>query len=1785
MGYDKKFNKTSYVNRTVAAFEVLIEGKIKGFYDEPFDSKWISKYEGFGAFKELMSDPYKDSDWDKNNLQFRESVRKVYDLVGKYVDYQYPKMKIDKSRDEVYKLAIQGIKNSTLTSFFTEKVLVDAMVKPIAEKIKNGSFLDPSAGTGRFMESFLENSLNNNNEVIGIEKEAYTYLFGKYLLKDSLLNNDNVKYIRKTFETYKIEDNSINFIASNIPFGDIKVFDPEFFKSKEKVRSQSTNAIHNYFFLKSLDALKKDGYLAFITSTGVMDSQRSTDLREYLMLHSKIASAIRLPNNTFEENAGTEVNSDIIILQKRDKAIRIDQLSDDDKAFISLGKLDNGYKTNGYYIKNPQNVLGYWDEAYMHGGKGLALKPNNENDSIDKIAANVARIIQNDLNNKIDNSVLFSENISSLFTKIETPQLNLFDLGTTDANVTKPEKQKSVLLSNFNGQNDVINGLIYDSNKVVYRVDTLNRKKESGLITPLDIKDTNRLIALIDVHSSVNKLKQYEVDRESINESIRIVANNKYDEFVSKYGSIGSKENKEVRDLFIDEFTLRAYEKVVDGKFVKADFFLNGFIIRENEDVKTLTLEDAMMLSMANYLKVDFEFIAAKMGQEDTEKIKQECIQNGLVFPNPDFKSNVINYVTKDEFQSGLVQYKIDYLTEHKEAIYGSNEVEYYRDLALLNEVCPEKISIEEIDINLGEEWVPLSVFREFTKIYFDDFVKIERLKGSGGYLIEGEKFNDRSKDLSVKCQSGRTVSGFDVLKLAMEGTSPNITYSIEQSSGYKKVYVDKEAISLVNQNIRIINDEFKQYIINNQKLATDLETMYYERFVGNIKRKYDGSHLTLPGFNYNAFTPHFYQKDAVWQNVLSNGIMGDQAVGAGKTIIMAMSAMEMKRLNIAKKPMLICLNANVKGVYSDFLKAYPNANILYPSEKEFLPENRKALFHRIANNDWDAVILTHDQFKKIDQDPKIELQILQEELRNIEDDLSTLNDGEKASKRQLTGLEKRKENITVKVSMLYETIERDNDVPNFKEMGIDHLMVDESQYFKNLMYTTRHNNVSGMGDPSGSQRAANLLIACRTLQDLHKGDKGISFFSGTPVSNSLVELYLIKKYLRPNYLESVGLNSFDAWARTFAELSSQPEITVSNTIKSKSRFRAFTKVPELIKMYLDIANVVGPEEMKDVDRPKEEVIRRIIEPTDELQEFNEILVRCIQSKDFSELGLDYTEEQLSAMQLLVTGLASKAAIDLRLIDDNETYSEYNSAKLKDLYEQVQMEYYNSNDYKGTQLIFCDLGTPGSNKGFTVYEEIKRSLVNEFAIPENEIAFIHDYKTKPQKEKLFKLVNDGVIRIVLGSTTMMGVGVNMQERVIAMHEIDCPWRPSDTDQRWGRGIRQGNKMAKIHRDNKVKIYQYGVKNSLDAFKFFINDTKANFIRQMKSGSLKARRITEGDVEGENGADGGGMSMAELVAQLTGKDSLIKMIKVENQLKEVTAARNAQLNQLNKTKSAITANKESIIKLSKHIESAQKDLKEYNRHINGDWREKLYETYTNEKGEEKKRMVETLPGYVVSIKGKDFTNIIEIGEELHNAYKEIDNNFGDGIVKIANFGAFNMYCSYKISADEVDMFKNDDSFKSISKEIFIQMDETSSVTYKGSSVIQVNPERSGVYFLEALDDIGKRINVYASSIENKEKEISQLEQKILRYDPTQYDDQITELQTKYLELEILVNKEMTECENIAEGKDSIDEINNSFANDVPDSLKRNHLMASEDKNEYNSSANKENEDNKNNGLKM
>lgn len=1569
MGFSKKQHLQQNIDALRIAFKLEKE-KRQATVGERLS---LMRYSGFGGLKFVLNPIADETDinhWRKNDHDLFPITQELHQL-----------LKENSEDDKQYRRYVDSMKSSVLTAFYTPPQVIEAISIALRDSgVKIDKFLEPSAGIGSFIKSFSDNP---KGTVTAYEKDLLTGKVLKQLYPESNIRISGFEEIPEK------EQNSYDVIASNIPFGDTAVFDLSYSRGQDPARVQAARSIHNYFFLKGTDTLREGGILAFITSQGVLNSPKNEPIRRALMENNHLVSAIRLPNNLFTEYAGTEVGSDLIILQKdtqkQENSWRENKFcgtyitAENFSTNVLLGNLDRVVHTDKKIDTDPYGKPSF---IYTHidGVDGIAkdLKQMLSEDfrkylnlGLYKGERNDEPVIQIPIEPKITPPVvepviiqqkpqpapspvtnrespqeLKQLSIFDLFENVDEPvmavtqakrtpqakrqttkkrqgrtdrQTNLFSGGmqqpyippTTNGTAqTSGKKQEAIgdLFSqaNENGQvetpaipNIAIktihepapysgelqsfhrNDCLVLDNGWVGHLQDVDTADGTAVFHPLQLSHLQkaRAEAYIGVRDVYQQLYNKEAEQQTEHKDERETLNKLYDAFVKKYGNFNSADNIKLIKTDSAGKEMPYLERVVGGVIHKSDIF-NRPVSFSTATIATDNTEEALSASLNKYGSVDLEYMSEISGMP-ADTLKEAL--HGRIFYNPLEKE----YEIAERWISGNVVEKANEIKTYLEN--NPNDTQAKESLSVLEEARPRRIEFEELDFNLGERWIPTGIYARFASHLFEAEVNIHYAESADDFSVTCKRKNVHIWDkYAVKAQS-RTYDGIALLKHALVNTTPDISKTIQVDGKDVKVR-DMEAIQMANTKIDEIRTAFTDWLhAQNEAFKTRLTNQYNDTFNCFVRPDYDGSHQEFPGLDRKGLgieDLYSSQKDAVWMIKLNNGAICDHEVGAGKTLIMCTGAQEMKRLGMAHKPMIIGLKANIPEIAEAYRTAYPHAKILYPGIDDFTPEKRLRIFGDIKNNEWDCVILTHDQFGMIPQSPEIQKQILQDELDTVEENLDVMrSQGDEITQWMLKGAEKQKENLEVKLKTLQHDIEtRKDDIVDFKMMGIDHLFIDESHQFKNLMFNTRHSRVAGLGNQQGSQKALNLLFAVRTIQERTQADMGATFLSGTTISNSLTELYLLFKYLRPRALEKQGINSFDAWAAIYAKKTTDYEFSVANNIVAKERFRYFIKVPELAQFYSEITDY-RTAEMIGIDRPEKNEIFYNIPPTPDQEDFIQRLMQFAETGKGELLGrapLSQSEEK--AKMLIATDYARKMSLDMRMVSPH--YEDHPDNKASHCANSIVKYYQKFNAQKGTQFVFSDLGTYKPNE-WNVYAEIKRKLVEDHNIPAHEVRFIQEAKNDKQRKALIKGMNDGTIRVLFGSTSMLGTGVNAQKRAVAVHHLDTPWRPSDLAQRDGRAIRKGNEIAKHFNNNKVDIIIYAVEKSLDSYKFNLLYNKQLFIDQLKSNNLGKRTIDEGSMDEKSG-----MNFSEYVAILMGNTDLLDKAKIEKQIAGLESERQA-----------------------------------------------------------------------------------------------------------------------------------------------------------------------------------------------------------------------------------------------------------------------------------------------------
>ncbi|RHH79203.1 helicase-related protein [Segatella copri] len=1181
--------------------------------------------------------------------------------------------------------------------------------------------------------------------------------------------------------------------------------------------------------------------------------------------------------------------------------------------------------------------------------------------------------------------------------------------------------------------------------------------KYGATFMPLDLNMEQKEMAVlyIALRDAYQKLYTYEAEEQTENKQMRESLNVYYDAFFIRFGNLNAKQN--VKFILMDASgrDMLSLERVENGQFTKSDIFDHPVSFSLDEVSHVDSPEEALTASLNKFGSIDLPYMTELSDmpeQELTEALK------GRIYYNP----LIDGYEIADRFIAGNVIKKAERIEEWLKE--NPDHAIVREALEALKASIPEPIAFEDLDFNFGERWIPTGVYSAYMSHLFNTQVSIVYSDSMDEYSAKCSMKTMAITDEYMVKGYYRNYDGMSLLKHALHNTCPDMMKSIGEDEHGNDIKVrDSEGIQLANAKIDEIRNGFTEWLEEqSDSFKERLTTMYNRKFNCFVRPKYDGSHQTFPGLDLKALGGKYgiksvypSQKDCVWMLLQNGGGICDHAVGTGKTLIMCMAAHEMKRLGMAHKPMIIGLKANVAEIAATYQTAYPHARILYASEKDFSTKNRVSFFNNIKNNDYDCVIMSHDQFGKIPQSPELQRQILQAELDTVEENLEVIRtQGKDVSRGMLKGLEKRKFNLEAKLQKIAYSIEqRTDDVVDFRMMGIDHLFVDESHQFKNLMFNTRHDRVAGLGNSEGSQKALNMLFAIRTIQERTGRDLGATFLSGTTISNSLTELYLLFKYLRPKELERQDIRCFDAWAAIFAKKTTDFEFNVTNNIVQKERFRYFIKVPELAAFYNEITDYRTAEAV-GVDRPEKNEILHNIPPTPEQEDFIQKLMEFAKTGDATILGrLPLSETEEKAKMLIATDYARKMALDMRMIDP--TCEDHPDNKASHCAKMIADYYKRYDNHKGTQFVFSDLGTyrPGE---WNVYSEIKRKLIEDYGIPSSEIRFIQECKNERARKAVIAAMNEGAVRVLFGSTSMLGTGVNAQKRCVAIHHCDTPWRPSDLEQRNGRGVRAGNEIAKLYADNKVDIIIYAVEKSLDSYKFNLLHCKQTFISQLKSGALGARTIDEGAMDEKSG-----MNFSEYMAILSGNTDLLDKAKLEKKIASLEGERKS----FNKGK------RDSETKL----QSKTAELGNNKASLKG-----MTEDYGKFMGKARKDKDGNILN-LITLDGVESTNLEVIGKHLQMlAEKETT---GGQYKRIGEIYGFPVKIVSKTS------FENGLPF--VDNRFFVEGNYKYQYNY--GHIAKSDPIAAANNFLNALQKIPSYIEQYDSRCKALEKEIPQLEE--------------------------------------------------------------------------------------------
>lgn len=1502
----KSFSKTKAYHSNIKTLQTLYLLQEEKRHATPEEQDVLARYVGFGGLKEILLNPDNEKEW------LTESDKKLRPLVAEIYN-SFKKLDPDESVG-----LLQSAKRSIINAHYTSHSIINAIYKAVEKAgFIAGNILEPSAGIGNFL-SVMPPQMATASNVSAIEMDVCT---GMILQK---LYPSATTYVTG-FEKIILPENHFDLIISNIPFGDVPIFDRQLANHKDKSYRASCNNIHNYFFAKSLLLAKPGGMVAFITSRYTLDAVQNKNIRELIHNKASFLGAVRLPDTAFKANAGTEVISDIIFLKKfalGEKSLQQhDFLEVRSEPFTDANGISGMLSYNEYFHENPSHLLGTKEFGGQYRKDEFNLKGGGEMNLYDEI---------NFISEKIfPEPVLKTSAVNDMIPGNPSSSQNRLAMGLSDfdnignlvltdngiAGIISSETYIDSVLEEKAQQMGIRPQSIRDNTFTEHELELL---RENGLriedfqlkvIEPVRLNkaDLPKLKDIITLRKLTKELLFGEMNfyNDTVLEPLRQQLYMTYSNFIIRFGNLLNKNNEKILSLDADGFIIQSLEKKdkVSNRILPADILFKRTVhpIREVNFVDNVP--DAITLSLQQYGSLNINYICELLNQSHEQLMQSQKGDETFIFPDADG-----SYKTREEYLSGNVVEKLAAAIQMAET-----EPAFRNNVEQLEKVQPRPIPMVDIYSPLHTRWIP----KEDIQSFLHHLLHTESFDLTFAKSLDTYSLSIYDKTAQSEAFKSARRSAAWVIEHALNGIEPIVKYLDKDAEGREITVFDPQDTHFAKELFRKVRNAWDEFKLIDPERRRNLESIYNKLYNTTVLRNYDGSHLHFPGLTN--YTLRAHQKDAVFRNVQLLGGINDHKVGAGKTLVQICTAMELRRLAICHKPVIIGIKSQVPQLYETFKRAYPLSKVLFPSEKDFLKENRLRMLNNIATNDWDCIILSHDQFNMIRQPVDIQEEIIEELKKEIEDEIYSTTD--KTLKKKLETQLYRYEQ---KLATLNHQ-KKDDRVLDFSQLGIDFLMVDESQEYKNLEFLTKKRNIKGLGNPMGSKRAFNMLIACRHIQQLHGADKGIVFSSGTPVSNTMAEFYLLMKYLRPSYMNKVGLTSFDRWAANFANDYSELEYYMGR-FKEVHRFREFTNLPELITMYREVADVRNDQNLS-LDKPKAEHKLIKVAPSETQLAHIEMLQEYITSKGIENAetlgltaGYDTRRKINPSFAILAINYAKKLSLDPRMIDPGLP----SGTKLEAAAVNIATIYHDTKTLKGTQLVFCDLGTPKTKneadnlfnflegdipvadlneifgdgfqdlsrkpsvetikdklvsvmnlsyneatnlvleantaENFNVYDELKRLLVQR-GVNENEIAFVHNYNTRKQKEQLYENINLGVIRVTIGSTKKLGTGVNAQQRCVAGHHIDIPWRPSDLEQRNGRFERQGNEIAKQFLNNKVNAYYYATERTLDASMYNTVGLKAHFITQVKLSTNPEVRIAK-DIEED-------VDMSQMAAELSG----------------------------------------------------------------------------------------------------------------------------------------------------------------------------------------------------------------------------------------------------------------------------------------------------------------------------
>ena len=1340
---------------------------------------------------------------------------------------------------------------SSLTAFYTPPVVIRGIYKALSQMgFTQGNILEPSCGTGNFLGLLPADMAGS--KAYGVELDSISGRIAGQLYQNASISVNG-------FETVQMPDSFFDVAVGNVPFGDFKVLDKRYDKHHW--------LIHDYFFGKTLDKVRPGGIVAFITSKGTLDKENSA-VRKYLAQRADLIGAIRLPDNTFKRNAGTEVTSDIIFLQKRD------HITDLEPDWVHLDTDENGIRMNSYFVQHPEMILGDMVMESTRFGPDSACKAREGEDLSEQLA----------------NAIQF------LQAEIKPYELEELD-EEEDRSIPADPTVKNFSYTIADGQ-------------VYYR--------ENSLMHPVEVSVTaeSRIRGMIELRECTRRLIEYQTegypDEDIAAEQQKL--NALYDNFTAKYGLLNSRGNK----LAFSEdssYCLLCSLEVLDeqGNLKrKADMFSKRTIRPHVAVTSVDTASEALAVSISEKARVDMDYMAELSGKSP-EELEQELA--GVIYrdircaENPEdilpSLADLSRYplVTADEYLSGKVRQKLRMAKAFLEVAPDHQKEAARRNVEALEAVQPQDLGAGEIGVRIGANWVPVEVYQQFMvelltpNYYVRDRIRILRSEATGQWSIR-EKNADRSNVKANTTYGTKRMSAYHILEQTLNQKDVRVFDYIEDENGKKKPVLNKKETAIAQDRQELIKQKFAEWIwkdINRREL---LCRIYNETFNGIRPREYDGRHIRFEGMNPEiSLRPH--QINAIAHILYGGNTLLAHEVGAGKTYEMVAAAMEMKRLGLCTKSLIVVPNHITEQWAAEWLQLYPSANILVATKKDFETQNRKKFCSRIATGDYDAIIIGHSQFEKIPMSVERQQAILE---RQIEEILFGIEQAkaQKAERYTVKQMERTRKSLEARLAKLNDQSRKD-DVVTFEQLGVDRLFIDESHYFKNLFLATKMRNVGGIAQTE-AQKSSDLFMKTQYLDEL-TGGRGVIFATGTPISNSMVELYTIQRYLQYRLLQEMGLIHFDDWASNFGETVTAIELSPEGTgYRAKTRFAKFYNLPELMAAFKEVADIQTADMLK-LPVPKANFHTEVIQPSELQKEMIKGLAE--RAEKIRAGGVDPHVDNM----LRITNDGRKLALDMRLI--NPLAADDPDGKVAVCARNVYRIWEQTKEKRSAQLVFCDLSTPTTDGSFSVYDDLKKKLMDA-GIPEEEIAFIHTADSEAKKKELFSKVRAGQVRVLLGSTAKMGAGTNVQDKLIALHDLDCPWRPSDLQQRLGRIVRQGNE------NEEVEIYRYVTEGTFDAYLYQLVENKQKFIAQIMTSKAPVRVADD--------VDETALSYSEIKALATGNPLIIEKCNLDMEVARLNMLKASHLNQVYALEELVYRKyPEEITRLTERIAGYEQDV--------------------------------------------------------------------------------------------------------------------------------------------------------------------------------------------------------------------------------------------------------------------